>query len=208
MIVKANVIDKATGKRKDEYFLVRFDHTPVDKEKQKKGILQRRTGVCSIYYLADSPSWTDAVGKKIDGEFFASRICKEKHKFFVVDQKIVCHEKDNYCKAYSRLVTMQMALNWIIKNQDTEDFLKTLPFKFDNETFKSFVTTLNEQHPHGKTQAMSLIKNHDYRVTQRAAATEDDGKGDDEKIHLTVDVATIKTFLTIVQKLAGNKSEE
>ncbi len=205
MIVKANVVDRKTGERKDEYFLVRFDHSQVDKVKQAKGIPQRRSGICSIYYLADAATWTDAVGNKITGEFFASRICKEKHKFFVVDQKIVCNENDNYCKAYSRMVTMQMALNWIIKNQDTEDFLKTLPFKFDNETFKSFVTTLNEQHPHGKDQAMALIKNHDYRVTQRDAT---DGEGDDEKIHLTLDVATIKTFLTLAQKLIGNKSEE
>lgn len=161
MIVKANVVDKVTGQRSDAYFLVRFDHTPI------KGVKKhhRRTGLCSIYYLSEDKSLKDAVGKNIDGQFFASRICGEKYKYFICDQSISCNEKDKYCKAYARIVTMQKALNWIIENQTKEDLLKTLPFKFDNLTFKSFVTTLNKQHSHGYTTAMKLIKNPNYRIT-------------------------------------------
>lgn len=161
MIVKANVVDKETGLRSDAYFLVRFDHSPIKDVKKR----HRRTGLCSIYYLSDEKSLEDAVGKKIDGQFFASRICGEKYKYFLCDQSISCNENDNYCKAYARLVTMQKALNWIMENQSTEDLLKTLPFKFDNETFKSFVTTLNKQHNHGYNTAMQLIKNPNYRIT-------------------------------------------
>lgn len=161
MIVKANVVDKVTGLRSDAYFLVRFDHTPF------KGVKKhhRRTGLCSIYYLSDEKSLKDAVGKNIDGQFFASRICGEKYKYFLCDQSISCNEKDKYCKAYARIVTMQKALTWIIENQTKEDLLKTLPFKFDNYTFKSFITTLNKQHSHGYATAMKLIKNPNYRIS-------------------------------------------
>ena len=102
MIVKANVVDKETGLRSDAYFLVRFDHTPIKDVKKR----HRRTGLCSIYYLSDAKSLEDAVGKKVDGQFFASRICGEKYKYFLCDQSISCNENDNYCKAYARLVTM------------------------------------------------------------------------------------------------------
>ena len=86
MIVKANVVDKETGMRTDAYFLVRFDHTPI------KGVKKhhRRTGLCSIYYLSNEKSLKDAVGKNIDGQFFASRICGEKYKYFICDQSISC----------------------------------------------------------------------------------------------------------------------
>ena len=82
MIVKANVVYK-DGKRGNEWFLVRFDHTPV-KQVTKK---HRRTGLCSIFYLTDDESYKG-------GEDFASRICGEKKKFFVTDAKIECSEKD------------------------------------------------------------------------------------------------------------------
>lgn len=200
MIVTANVIDKKTGKRKDEYFLVRFDHSPVDKEKQKKHIPQRRSGICSIYYLSSEPKWVDAVGKEIKGEFFASRICGEKYKYFIVDQKLTCSENDNYCKAYSRTVTLQAVLNWIMKNQNDEDFLKTLPFKFDNETFKSFITTLNVQHPHGKDHAMSLLKSDNYRISKSVDESKSDESNDDQ-FTITLDVQTVKSFLKILSKL-------
>lgn len=163
MIVNANVVDKESGLRTNAYFLVRFDHTPVDQVSKKK----RRTGLCSIYYLADKDNLEDAVGQKLDGQFFASRICGEKYKYFVVDQKIECDAKDNYVKAFARTVTLQKSLNWILQYQDQEDFLKTLPFKFDNDTFKSFMTTLNTQHPHGHSAAMELIRNSDYRATRK-----------------------------------------
>lgn len=173
MIVKANVVDKETGLRSDAYFLVRFDHTPIKDVKKR----HRRTGLCSIYYLSDEKSLEDAVGKKVDGQFFASRICGEKYKYFLCDQSISCNENDNYCKAYARLVTMQKALNWIMENQTKEDLLKTLPFKFDNETFKSFVTTLNKQHCHGYATAMQLIKNPNYRITMaKKASDEEEGE--------------------------------
>ena len=163
MIVKAKVVNKNSGKQTEEYFLVRFDHTPVNQVTKRK----RRTGICSIYYLSDKPEMVDAVGNKIEGQFFASRICGEKYKYFLVDQSISCAAQDNYCKAYARLVTMQKALNWLLSEQKNEDFLKTLPFRIDNETFKQFVSTLNKQHPHGRTTAIELIKNHDYRITNR-----------------------------------------
>ncbi len=173
MIVKANVVDKETGLRSDAYFLVRFDHSPIKDVKKR----HRRTGLCSIYYLADEKSLEDAVGKKVDGQFFASRICGEKYKYFLCDQSISCNEHDNYCKAYARLVTMQKALNWIMENQTKEDLLKTLPFKFDNDTFKSFVTTLNKQHCHGYATAMQLIKNPNYRITMaKKAGDEEEGE--------------------------------
>ena len=173
MIVKANVVDKETGLRSDVYFLVRFDHTPIKDVKKR----HRRTGLCSIYYLSDEKSLEDAVGKKVDGQFFASRICGEKYKYFLCDQSISCNEHDNYCKAYARLVTMQKALNWIMENQTKEDLLKTLPFKFDNETFKSFVTTLNKQHCHGYSTAMQLIKNPNYRITMaKKVSDEEEGE--------------------------------
>lgn len=159
MIVKANVVDKESGLRTEAYFLVRFDHTPVEQVTKRK----RRTGLCSVYYLSNEDSLVDAVGQKLEGQFFASRICGEKYKYFIVDQKIECNAKDNYVKAYARTVTLQKALNWILSNQDKEDFLKTLPFKFDNATFKSFMTTLNDNHPHGHAVAMELIRNTDYR---------------------------------------------
>lgn len=167
MIVKANVVDKESGLRKDAYFLVRFDHTPAKKVVNKNNkVVKRRKGLCSIYYLSDSDKLTDFVGNVIEGQFFASRICGEKYKYFIVDQKIECNPTDNYVKAYARTVTMQMALNWIMKWQSDEDFLKTLPFTFDNETFKSFMTTLNTQHPHGKDAAMELIRNSNYRISK------------------------------------------
>lgn len=159
MIVKANVLDKQTNERHDAWFLVRFDHTPYKKVSKK----HRRVGVCSIYYLSNRDTLIDAVGNKIEGQFFASRICGEKYKYFIVDQSISCNEHDNYCKAYSRIVTMQMALHWMLQYQNEEDLLKVLPFKIDNETFKSFVTTLHTQHPQGKEHALSLIHNKDYR---------------------------------------------
>lgn len=173
MIVKANVVDKETGLRSDAYFLVRFDHRPIKEVKKH----HRRTGLCSIYYLTNEKSLEDAIGKKIDGQFFASRICGEKYKYFLCDQSISCNENDNYCKAYARLVTMQKALNWIMENQNKEDLLKTLPFKFDNETFKSFVTTLNTQHRHGYETAIQLIKNPKYRITMaNKNAVDEEGK--------------------------------
>ena len=52
MIVKANVVYK-DGKRGNEWFLVRFDHTPVKEVTKKK----RRTGLCSIFYLTDDESY-------------------------------------------------------------------------------------------------------------------------------------------------------
>ena len=161
MIVKAKVVDKISGKLTEEYFLVRFDHTPITQVTKRK----RRTGICSIYYLSDKKELVDACGKKIEGQFFASRICGEKYKYFLVDQSISCAAQDNYCKAYARIVTLQKALNWLLSEQKNEDFLKTLPFAITNETFKTFISTLHKQHPHGKATAMELIKNRNYRIS-------------------------------------------
>ena len=157
MIVKANVAYK-DGKRGNEWFLVRFDHSQVDQEKQKKGIRQRRTGVCTIYYLTNDETFSG-------GEDFASRICGEKRKFYVTQAKIVCNENDNYVKAYSRNVTMKKAINQIMKLQSSGELL--WDFTFDNETFKSFLTTLNKQHPHGKEAALKLLQDSNYRVKKK-----------------------------------------
>ena len=40
-------------------------------------------------------------------------------------------------------------------------------FTFDNETFKSFITTLNKQHPHGNAAAIKLLQNSDYRHNKK-----------------------------------------
>jgi len=153
MIVKANVVYK-DGKRGSEWFLVRFDHTPVKEVTKKK----RRTGLCSIFYLTDDESYKG-------GEDFASRICGEKQKFFVTNAKIECSAKDNYVKAFARNVTMKKAIQNIMKMQ-TENRLDW-DFSFDNETFKSFITTLNKQHPHGNETAMKLIQNSSYRAKKK-----------------------------------------
>lgn len=152
MIVKANVLTK-DGKRGTEWFLVRFDHTPV-KDVTKR---HRRTGLCSIFYLTED----DYDG----GENFASRICGEKNKYFVTDAKVVCSEKDNYVKAYARNVTMKKAIQQIMSMQANGEL--TWDFSFDNETFKSFITTLNKQHPHGNAAAMKLLQNSDYRHNKK-----------------------------------------
>ena len=156
MIVKANVATKEGG-RTFEWFLVRFDHTPVDQEKQKKHIPQERCGVCSIYFLTDDTSYTG-------GEPFASRICGEKKKFFITKAKIKCRPQDNYVKAYSRNVTMKQAITNIMAMQEND---LDWDFKFDNETFKSFITTLNRQHPHGNETAQKLLQNSNYRISKK-----------------------------------------
>ena len=99
------------------------------------------------------------------GEDFASRICGEKKKFFVTDAKIECSEKDNYVKAFARNVTMKKAIQKIMTMQ-SENRLDW-DFSFDNETFKSFITTLNKQHPHGNEAAMKLIQNSNYRAKKK-----------------------------------------
>ena len=152
MIVKANV-EYNDGKRGDEWFLVRFDHTPADKVSKH----HRRTGLCTIFYLTDKVDYEN-------GEDFASRICGEKKKYFVTNAKLVCSEKDNYVKAYARNVTMKKAIKNIMDMQSNGDL--TWDFKFDNETFKSFITTLNKQHPHGNATAMKLLQDSSYRHTK------------------------------------------
>lgn len=152
MIVKANV-KYNNGERGEEWFLVRFDHTPV-KQVSKR---HRRTGLCTIYYLTDSNDYVDA-------EKFASRICGEKNKIFVTDARLVCSEHDNYVKAYARNVTLKNALKNILDMQAHQEL--DWEFSFDNETFKSFMTTLNKQHPHGIETAMKLLKNSDYRMAK------------------------------------------
>jgi hypothetical protein len=149
MIVKANVA-YPNGTRGYEWFLVRFDHTPV-KDVTKR---HRRTGLCSIYYLANP-------GEYEDGSAFASRICGEKEKFFVADAKVVCSEKDNYVKAYARNVTMKKAIQKIMTMQTCHQL--DWDFTIDNETFKSFMTTLNKQHPHGMETAKKLLRDASYR---------------------------------------------
>jgi hypothetical protein len=58
-------------------------------------------------------------------------------------------------KAIQQIMTMQSngELSW--------------DFTFDNETFKSFITTLNKQHPHGTAAAMKLLQNSSYRHTKK-----------------------------------------
>ena len=152
MIVKAKVLKKDGG-RGTEWFLVRFDHTPI-KEVTKR---HRRTGLCTIFYLTED----DYEG----GEKFASRICGEKQKYLVTDAKLVCSNNDNYVKAYARNVTMKKAIQQIMMMQANGEL--TWDFRFDNETFKSFITTLNKQHPHGNAAAMKLLQNSSYRHNKK-----------------------------------------
>lgn len=153
MIVKANV-KYNDGHRGDEWFLVRFDHSPVKNAKKR----HRRIGLCTIFYLTDKPDY-------IGGESFASRICGEKKKFFVTSSKIVCSEKDNYVKAFARNVTLKKALTSIIEMQSNGEL--TWDFSFDNDTFKTFITTLNTSHPHGLETAMKLLKDSNYRASNK-----------------------------------------
>lgn len=152
MIVKANVKYK-NGTRGDEWFLVRFDHTPISQVTKK----HRRTGMCSIYYLTNK--------EYADGEMFASRICGEKFKYFIASSRLQCSEHDNYVKAFARNMTLKKALKEIIAMQESGEI--DWDFKFDNDTFKSFITTLNTQHPHGMETAKKLLQNSNYRVTKK-----------------------------------------
>ena len=83
----------------------------------------------------------------------------------MTDAKIECSAKDNYVKAFARNVTMKKAIQKIMEMQ-SENRLDW-DFSFDNETFKSFITTLNKQHPHGNETAMKLIQNSSYRAKKK-----------------------------------------
>jgi hypothetical protein len=134
----------------NEWFLVKFDHTPYQNVTKR----HRRTGICSIFYLTDSNDYEDAVK-------FASKICGEKNKIYVTESKLICSEHDNYVKAYARNVTLKKALQNIMQLQSHNCL--DWNFEFDNDTFKSFMTALAIQHPHGTDAAMKLLKDSDYR---------------------------------------------
>ena len=148
MIVKANVKYK-DGTRGYEYFLVRFDHSPIKETKKK----HRRIGICSIYYLTDDDSFEG-------GSPFSSTVCGDKFKYYLTYSKVQCHEKDNYVKAFTRIVTLQNAFKNIIALQRNNYI--DWNFLLDNISFKDFMNTLKETHSHGMETAFKLLQDPNY----------------------------------------------
>ena len=164
MIVTATVLNKAKNETVKIPFLVRFQHSPVDHTSKKA---KRRICLAEVNILTPV--------ELIPGESrkFSSRVTGEQYATVLARGKCTCTEKDTYCRAFGRVVSLERAVRSLITGK-ADEFMNTAalagcPFEFNAATFKDFMKQLAEAHPHGMEHAKSLL-NSDYKTTKKSCS--------------------------------------
>mgnify|MGYP003289337305 CR=1 FL=1 len=156
MFVKAPVINRETNEKGTAKFMVDFYHTPYKKGKH------RRKCICRIY--ACSAEDVETVQNNYPYNNVSSietnKHPETKSRMLLVEAEAQCETKDNYVKAYGRMLSLQRGLRYLIDNYYNSDSVTGIcsenPFVFTNETYKAFTHQLNNECGSGKQVAWKL----------------------------------------------------